>query len=106
MSTASGKALDTYRVEARKCVLVCANCHWEIETGMVDSPPAATRFDDWMQAPVASPHQSADRPTRAPIQTPGPAGDIAVCIKRKTQERRRPKTASRPSKDTRFQACA
>ena len=55
MSTASGKALDTYRTEARKCVLVCANCHWEIETGMVDSPPAGTRFDQWIQAPVGRP---------------------------------------------------
>jgi hypothetical protein len=38
------KALDTYRAEARKCVLVCANCHGEIETGMIESPPAATGF--------------------------------------------------------------
>lgn len=47
MSTASGKALDTYRKEARKCVLVCANCHWEIESGLVNSPPAGTRFEEW-----------------------------------------------------------
>lgn len=47
MSTASGKALDTYREEMRKCVLVCANCHCEIETGLVGSPPAGTRFEDW-----------------------------------------------------------
>ena len=37
------KALNTYR-EARKCVLVCANCHGEIETGMIESPPAGTGF--------------------------------------------------------------
>jgi cytochrome c553 len=46
MSTASGKALDTYRAEAKKCVLVCANCHWEIETGMVASPPPGSKFAD------------------------------------------------------------
>jgi hypothetical protein len=38
MSTASGKSLAAYRDEAKKCVLVCANCHWEIETGMIESP--------------------------------------------------------------------
>ena len=47
MSTASGKALDTYREETRKCVLVCANCHCEIEAGLVGSPPAGARFEDW-----------------------------------------------------------
>ena len=46
LAMSSGKALDTYREEAKKCVLVCANCHAEIETGMVPSPPAGTRFED------------------------------------------------------------
>jgi hypothetical protein len=44
MTTAAGKSLATYREEARKCVLVCANCHGEIETGMTASPPAGARF--------------------------------------------------------------
>jgi cytochrome c553 len=35
MSTASGKSLAAYREEALKCVLVCANCHGEIEAGLV-----------------------------------------------------------------------
>jgi cytochrome c553 len=35
-----GKSLAAYREEARKCVLVCANCHGEIEAGLVPSPPA------------------------------------------------------------------
>ena len=39
-----GKALETYRQEARKCVLVCANCHGEIEAGLIDSPPAGAKF--------------------------------------------------------------
>lgn len=44
MTMATGKALDTYRAEARKCVLVCANCHGEIEAGLIASPPAGARF--------------------------------------------------------------
>ena len=37
-----GKALATLREEAKKCVLVCANCHGEIEAGLITSPPAET----------------------------------------------------------------
>jgi hypothetical protein len=40
------KALDDYREEAKKCVLVCANCHGEIETGLIPSPPAGATFED------------------------------------------------------------
>ncbi|TMM05858.1 MAG: hypothetical protein E6G10_01630 [Actinobacteria bacterium] len=39
MSTASGKSLASYREETKKCVLVCANCHGEIEAGLIESPP-------------------------------------------------------------------
>jgi 5-methylcytosine-specific restriction endonuclease McrA len=35
----SGKSLAAYREEALKCVLVCANCHGEIEAGLIPSPP-------------------------------------------------------------------
>jgi hypothetical protein len=35
MSMASGKSLAAYREEAAKCILVCANCHGEIEAGLV-----------------------------------------------------------------------
>jgi hypothetical protein len=39
----SGKSLAAYREEARKCVLVCANCHGEIEAGLIPSPsPGST----------------------------------------------------------------
>jgi transposase len=31
-------ALDTLRAEARKCVLLCSNCHAEVENGIVPSP--------------------------------------------------------------------
>lgn len=44
VSMATGKALDTYRQEAKKCVLVCANCHGEIEAGLIKSPPAGSTF--------------------------------------------------------------
>jgi hypothetical protein len=33
-----GKALAAFREEAKKCVLVCANCHGEIEAGLIESP--------------------------------------------------------------------
>jgi hypothetical protein len=44
VSTASGKSLDTFREEAKKCVLLCANCHGEVETGLVLSPPPGAVF--------------------------------------------------------------
>lgn len=46
MSTGRGKGLASYREEARKCVLVCANCHGEIEAGLRVSPPAGSWFPD------------------------------------------------------------
>jgi cytochrome c553 len=36
MSMASGKSLAAYREEAAKCILLCANCHGEIEAGILD----------------------------------------------------------------------
>jgi hypothetical protein len=36
----NGRSLTAYREEARKCVLVCVNCHSEIEAGLIPSPPA------------------------------------------------------------------
>jgi hypothetical protein len=44
MSVASGKGLGKLREEARKCVLVCANCHGEIESGVIVSPPAGATY--------------------------------------------------------------
>jgi cytochrome c553 len=43
LSVASGKGLAKLRAEATKCVLVCANCHGEIESGLIESPPAGTK---------------------------------------------------------------
>lgn len=42
ISVGNGKSIAAYREEAKKCVLVCANCHGEIETGMIESPPPGT----------------------------------------------------------------
>jgi hypothetical protein len=44
LSSSTTKALATYREEMRKCVLVCANCHGEIEAGLIPSPPAGAKF--------------------------------------------------------------
>jgi hypothetical protein len=47
VSSSSGKSLAAYRDEARKCVLVCANCHGEIEAGILTSPPAGAKYGSW-----------------------------------------------------------
>ena len=44
VTVASGKSLAAYREEARKCVLVCANCHGEIEARLIPSPPPQASF--------------------------------------------------------------
>jgi hypothetical protein len=44
MSMAVGRSIAAFREEAEKCVLVCANCHGEIEAGLIESPPAGAKF--------------------------------------------------------------
>jgi hypothetical protein len=39
-----GKALAAFRDEAKKCVLVCANCHGEIEARLIESPPPGSVY--------------------------------------------------------------
>lgn len=40
------RSLETMRVEARKCVLLCSNCHAEVEDGLVSVPiNSAGRLD-------------------------------------------------------------
>lgn len=29
----------------KKCVLLCANCHGEVEAGLIESPPAQARYE-------------------------------------------------------------
>jgi hypothetical protein len=40
-----GKSLAAFRGEAKKCVLLCANCHGEVEAGLVRSPRAGAAYD-------------------------------------------------------------
>lgn len=47
MSMAIGRSLEAFREEAKKCVLVCANCHGEIEAGVIESPPAGATYATW-----------------------------------------------------------
>lgn len=56
ISTSSGKSLAAYREEAKKCVLVCANCHGEIEAGLIPSPPPGARWrgEDGAHTPCTS----------------------------------------------------
>ena len=44
VNPSSGKSLAAYRAEAAKCVLVCANCHGEIEAGLTPCPPLRTAY--------------------------------------------------------------
>ena len=46
MSAQTGQSLNAFREEAKKCVLVCANCHGEIEAGLIESPPAQARYPE------------------------------------------------------------
>jgi len=44
LGIAAQKARAAYLAELGKCVLVCANCHGEIETEVIACPPAATKY--------------------------------------------------------------
>jgi hypothetical protein len=44
MNMGVGKSLAAFREEAKKCVLVCANCHGEIEAGLIESPAAGSVY--------------------------------------------------------------
>jgi hypothetical protein len=46
MNMGVGKALAAFREEAKKCVLVCANCHGEIEAGLIQSPPPRSVYPE------------------------------------------------------------
>jgi hypothetical protein len=47
MTVAMGKSIATFREEAKKCVLVCANCHGEIEAGLIECPPLGATYASW-----------------------------------------------------------
>jgi hypothetical protein len=44
LTVALGKSLARLREEAAKCILVCANCHGEIEAGLIPCPPLGTKW--------------------------------------------------------------
>lgn len=63
MDMGRGKSLAAYQAEARKCVLVCANCHGEIESGVVPSPPVDARFgEEWKPTPDSRPKSPPPAP--------------------------------------------
>ena len=47
MTVAMGKSITTFRKEAKKCVLVCANCHGEIEERVIECPPLGATYAAW-----------------------------------------------------------
>jgi hypothetical protein len=53
MTSARGKGIAARRAEMAKCVLVCANCHGEIEAGLISSPPAGAKYPAG-QKPIAN----------------------------------------------------
>jgi hypothetical protein len=53
LTSGNGKSLARFREEARKCVLVCANCHGEIEAGIRRTPPSMEqRVSVFSQQPI------------------------------------------------------
>lgn len=59
MNMGRGKSLAAFRAEAEKCVLVCANCHGEIEGGLIPSPPPKARYgEDWQPTAVGGQQES------------------------------------------------
>ena len=52
----TGASLTTLLAELEKCVLLCANCHGEVESGLVDSPDAGARYVG--QQPATGPSSS------------------------------------------------
>jgi len=64
MNMGRGKSLKAYREEATKCVLVCANCHGEIEAGLIPSPPARARFGEHWDEDAVTPPKAGD-PTQS-----------------------------------------
>jgi hypothetical protein len=60
LTSGQGKSLERFREEARKCVLVCANCHGEIEAGLRPAPPTMAERLAWMELPVVTLSNVAD----------------------------------------------
>jgi hypothetical protein len=50
----AGMAIELLRTEAKKCVLLCANCHAEVEAGLVVLPDPPVRLE-CVESPRNSP---------------------------------------------------
>ena len=63
VSMARGKSLAAFRAEASKCALVCANCHGEIEAGLIPSPPPCAKYgEDWEPVWLMPPEPTHEPP--------------------------------------------
>jgi hypothetical protein len=62
VNMARGKSLAAYRAEAAKCVLVCANCHGEIEAQLIPSPPPGATYGGYWDHPAATPPTTSEDP--------------------------------------------
>ena len=51
MGMDNGGGLPAFREEAKKCVLLCANCHGEVEAGLVEAACPGHLRDLRSQAP-------------------------------------------------------
>lgn len=52
LSSHVGRSIAAFREEAKKCVLLCANCHGEVEAGLIESPPPQARYGGVSPAPL------------------------------------------------------
>ncbi len=77
LTTASGKSLDSLREEATKCVLVCANCHGEIEAGLIPSPPPGAKWGEAWVGVERAPRSTSEPPPAPPAQLRLVDGDEA-----------------------------
>jgi 5-methylcytosine-specific restriction endonuclease McrA len=41
------RGIERLRVEAKKCVLLCSNCHAEVEAGVTDLPPPLIEAEEY-----------------------------------------------------------
>lgn len=74
LTSGNGKSLRRFRAEARKCVLVCANCHGEIEAGLRKAPPAMAERTAVFSSPRLTLDEVLDafslKPRRGPAVQP------------------------------------
>lgn len=63
---AAGKSAAANVAEAAKCVLVCANCHGEIERRLIASPPPGARYGESWQAATARHREAPLSPMPSP----------------------------------------